>query len=92
MPGFNNHIELDEVHTPSRYLSCFHLFLGRSIVLFHSCCEPSLVFPSLSLLVDNNNQPTRLVTATLSEVSAPDPPGLPCLPLATKGHKDKQPT
>lgn len=52
MPGYN-HIELDEVHTPSRYFALLsYCCPGRSIVHFRrsafSCCEPNHVFSYLS--------------------------------------------
>jgi hypothetical protein len=34
MTGFNSHVELDEVHTPSRYIAiAFICSLGRSVLL-----------------------------------------------------------
>lgn len=55
---------------------CFFTPVANQILSFF-CCH---------LLADN--QPYRLATATLSEVSALDPPGLPCLPPATQGQTD----
>jgi hypothetical protein len=52
MTGYNTHVELDEVHTPSRYIAiAFFCFLGRPILLQNaaiSCLCGANVFPSLS--------------------------------------------
>jgi hypothetical protein len=63
MPGFN-HIELDEVHTPSRYFApAFICLLGRSIVLFTLCFLP-VANQLLSFLLS-----TDLLAPDLSEAS-----------------------
>lgn len=63
MPGFN-HIELDEVHTPSRYFApAFICLLGRSIVLFTLCFLP-VANQLLSFLMS-----TGLLAPDLSEAS-----------------------
>lgn len=76
MPGFNNHIELDEVHTPSRYL----LF---SFVPWEVHCAFSLLLRIKSCL----SYAVICSSTTTNQLAWSQPPSVRCRPLTPLDYR-----